>query len=192
MKGLVQWHRYNFYLKARSLPLFFFIWVLLFFCVVLFCLHFCFKFLCYLCFSFFVCIFFFCLQFLFCLCLNLRGHRKKLFSPKYNSEPRVQPIITTTHQWRGEVLKSRCHNSKISGWQQTKNVTSTVNSHCFKIILFNFIQFKSNIGKFSRVESERTISKFRKRKGKFCVVFIYSIKWLCDIRSFMSQSCNDG
>ena len=31
-------------------------------------------------------------------------------------------------------------------------------------------------------ESERTISKFRKRKRRFCVVFTYSIKWVHETR----------
>ena len=33
------------------------------------------------------------------------------------------------------------------------------------------------------VESERTVSKFRKRK-KTCVVFTHSIKWAREIRTF--------
>ena len=48
------------------------------------------------------------------------------------------------------------------------------------------------MAKFSVVESERIVSKFRKRRRKFCVVFIYSIRRAREIRSFMSQSCNDG
>ena len=47
------------------------------------------------------------------------------------------------------------------GWQQTKNV----NSHCFKLHRFYSISFNlSNVRKFSRVKSERTVSKLRKRK----------------------------
>ena len=46
------------------------------------------------------------------------------------------------------------------------------------------------LAKFSGVESERIVSKFRKRKRKrkFCVVFIYSIKRAREIRSFRSPS----
>ena len=44
------------------------------------------------------------------------------------------------------------------------------------------------LAKFSGVESGRIVSKFRKRKRKFCVVFIYSIKRAREIRSFRSPS----
>ena len=44
------------------------------------------------------------------------------------------------------------------------------------------------LAKFSGVESERIVSKFRKRKRKFCVEFIYSIKRAREIRSFRSPS----
>ena len=40
------------------------------------------------------------------------------------------------------------------------------------------------LAKFSGVESERTVFKFRKRKRKFCVMFTYSIKQACEIRKF--------
>ena len=55
----------------------------------------------------------------------------------------------------------------------------------------DFIQFHSicqMLAKFSGVESERIVSKFRKRNRKFCVVFIYSIKRAREIRSFTWQS----
>ena len=38
--------------------------------------------------------------------------------------------------------------------------------------------------KFSGVESERTISKFRKKKYNFCLAFTCPIKWVCKIRKF--------
>ena len=38
--------------------------------------------------------------------------------------------------------------------------------------------------KFSGVESERTIYKFRKKKYNFCLAFTCPIKWVCKIRKF--------
>ena len=56
---------------------------------------------------------------------------------------------------------SRCHGSKISGWQQIK-------THCFKLHRSYLISLNlPNVGEISWVESERTLSKFRKRKRKF-------------------------
>ena len=40
------------------------------------------------------------------------------------------------------------------------------------------------LAKFSRLESERTISEFRKRKRQLFVVFTYSIKWASEIMKF--------
>ena len=60
------------------------------------------------------------------------------------------------------------------------------------IDLIQFHVICQMLAKFSGVESERTVSKFRIRKRKFCVVLIYSIKRAREIRSFVSQSCNDG
>ena len=40
------------------------------------------------------------------------------------------------------------------------------------------------LAKFSGVESERTVSKFRKEKENFCVVLTNSIKWARKIRKF--------
>ena len=37
------------------------------------------------------------------------------------------------------------------------------------------------LAKFSGVESKRTVSKLRKMKNKFCVVFTYSIKRASEI-----------
>ena len=48
------------------------------------------------------------------------------------------------------------------------------------------------LAKFSGVESESNVFKFRKRKRKFCVLFIHSIKRAREIRSFIWQSCNHG
>jgi len=64
---------------------------------------------------------------------------------------------------RGEVVTSRSHGSKISGWQKVKKV----NSHCFKLN-----RSCQMLAKFSGVESERTVFKLRKRKRKFlCCVY---------------------
>ena len=40
------------------------------------------------------------------------------------------------------------------------------------------------LANFSRVDSERTVSKFRRGKDNFCVVFTYSTKRACEIRTF--------
>ena len=56
-------------------------------------------------------------------------------------------IGTKSSSREGEVVSSRCHGSKISGWQQTKNVTWKVNSHSFKIHRSYSISFElSNVG----------------------------------------------
>ena len=48
---------------------------------------------------------------------------------------------------RGEVVTSRCHGSKFSGWQQTWNVTQKANSHCLKLHRSYSISFNlSNVG----------------------------------------------
>ena len=57
-----------------------------------------------------------------------------------------------------------------------------MNSHCFKLH-----RFYSNVKcwrNFSGVESERTLSKFRKRQRKFYVVFTYSLKRAREIRKW--------
>ena len=46
-----------------------------------------------------------------------------------------------------EVVTSRCHGSKFSGWQQTWNVTQKANSHCLKLHRSYSISFNlSNAG----------------------------------------------
>ena len=57
--------------------------------------------------------------------------------------------------------------------------------HCFKLhrsysVSFNLL----NLGEFSGVESERTVSKFSDTYMKFCVVFTYSINWAREIMRF--------
>ena len=49
-------------------------------------------------------------------------------------------------------------------------------------ILFSFICLM--LAKFSGLESERTVSEFRKRKEKFCAVFTNSIERVSEIRKF--------
>ena len=56
-------------------------------------------------------------------------------------------------------------------------------SNFIDVIHFHLIS--QMLAKFSGYfKSERTISKFRKRKRRFCVVFTYSIKWVREIRKF--------
>ena len=56
--------------------------------------------------------------------------------------------------------------------------------HRSYLILFNL----SNVGEIFWVESERTVSKFRRKKKQtnenFCVVFTYSMKGARKIRTF--------
>ena len=64
---------------------------------------------------------------------------------------------------RGEVVTSSFHGSKFLDKKQTRKHKVT-DSHCFKLhrpYQFHFIC--QMLGKYSGVESERTISKFRKR-----------------------------
>ena len=49
-------------------------------------------------------------------------------------------------------------------------------------ILFNFMLFVKCWRNFSGVESERTLSKFRKRQRKFYVVFTYSLRRAREIK----------
>ena len=51
------------------------------------------------------------------------------------------------------------------------------------LILFNFISFVKCSRNF-RVEAERTLSKFTKKKRKFLCCVHYSIKWAREIRRF--------
>ena len=51
--------------------------------------------------------------------------------------------------------------------------------HRSYLISFNL----SNVGEFSGVESERTVSEFRERKGNVYVVFSYSVKRAREIRN---------
>ena len=89
-------------------------------------------------------------------------------------------------QKRGEVVPSRYHGSKISGSHQTENVTQKVKLHCFKLHRSYSVSFICQmLGKFSGVKSERTASKFRKRKWKLlCYVFTFSFKPVREIRRF--------
>ena len=74
-----------------------------------------------------------------------------------------------------------CHGSTFSGWQQNKNVTLKVNSHCFILHRSYSISFNlSNVGEIFW----SCIRKLRKRKRKFCVVFTYSRKKAHEIRKF--------
>ena len=91
---------------------------------------------------------------------------------------------------REEVITSRSHGSKLSGWQQTVSVTRKSEFALFKTswILFNFIQFvKRWRNYFSGIESERTASKVGKRKRKFlcCAHWLHKAeKHAHEIRKF--------
>ena len=74
---------------------------------------------------------------------------------------RIIPLKATK-----EVVTSRCHGGKISGWQQTEKRNSKGEFALFQTSSI-FIQFQlicQMLAKFSGVESERTVFKFRKEK----------------------------
>ena len=56
-----------------------------------------------------------------------------------------------------------------------------MNSHRFKLHRSLIWQM---LAKYPRVESERTVSKFKRGKDNFCVVFTYFIKQECESRKF--------
>ena len=70
---------------------------------------------------------------------------------------------------------SRCHGSKISGWQQNENVT--LKWICIISYFIDLIQFHlicQMLTKLSGVDSERTISVMKK----------YPMKRACEIKKF--------
>ena len=72
----------------------------------------------------------------------------------------------------------------VANFWMTKS-PKKVNSHCFKLNLsFQFHLICQVLANFSRVESERTVFKLRKRKEIFCVVFTYSIRQAREISKF--------
>ena len=85
---------------------------------------------------------------------------------------------------RGEVVTLRCHGSRFPDDNNPKRYFKSEFIHTVSksSILFKFIQFVKCWRNFG-VKSERTVSKFQKRKWKFCVVSIYSIKRAREIRS---------
>ena len=71
---------------------------------------------------------------------------------------------------------SRCYGSKISGYQQIENVSKKVKSHCCIYLkhvkaLIQFYSIYQILAKCSAVESERTVSKFRKKKQSTLLCF---------------------
>ena len=88
---------------------------------------------------------------------------------------------------------SLCHLAIVAKFLDDKPRTSLKKWIRTVSDFINLIQFhlvSPILAKFSGVESERTVSKFRKRKRNFCVVLTYSIKQARE--KFMSQSCNDN
>ena len=92
---------------------------------------------------------------------------------------------------RGEVVTSRCHGSKISGWQQTKNVPKKwIHTVTNFIDLIQFHLICQMLAKFSGVKSGRIMSKLTKKEKKLlsCAHLLHTAgTW-----NFMPQSCNDG
>ena len=68
---------------------------------------------------------------------------------------------------RGDVVTSRCHGSKISGWQQTKNVPKKwIHTVTNFIDLIQFHLICQMLAKFSGVKSGRIMSKLTKKEKK--------------------------
>ena len=72
-----------------------------------------------------------------------------------------------TAEYRGEVVTSRCHRSKFSGWQQTKTLFKKWIRTVSNLIDLIFLSNLPIVGEIFWVKSERTVPKFRKRKRKF-------------------------
>ena len=86
---------------------------------------------------------------------------------------------------RGEVVTSRCHGSKIVWMRTNQKFTLKENSHCFKVHRSYSISFNlSKVGEIFWVESDRTVSKFRKKNENLCVVFTVSMKRVRESRTF--------
>ena len=99
---------------------------------------------------------------------------------------------------REEVITSRSHGSKLSGWQQTVSVTKKTWIRTVKNFI-DLIHFHSvcRIGEiiFLGLNPKGPHLRLEKEKENFCVVFTNSIKpksGRVKLGSFISQSCNDG
>ena len=75
---------------------------------------------------------------------------------------------------RGEVVTSRCHGSKIFGWSKRKrHLKSEFAQLQTSSIFIQFHLIWQMLAKFSRFESESTVSKFRRGKRQLlCCVHL--------------------
>ena len=102
---------------------------------------------------------------------NLTGQKRHVTKLKW-----IWPVIVSgdsreiisSPEQRRDVVLSRWHGSKISGWQQTE---SSLKKWIHNVSIFmDLIQFHlicQMLSNFSGVESERPVSKLRKRKITF-------------------------
>ena len=105
----------------------------------------------------------------------------------YSKNPRVRNWLgwklqvrnVARMQQKGEVITSRCHGSKIFGWQQTKTSLKKVNSHCFKLL-----RFCQMLAKFSGLNPKAPYLSLESEKETFCVKFSSSVKRACEIWKF--------
>ena len=87
-------------------------------------------------------------------------------------------------EWR-EVVTSRCHNSKIFGWQQTKtSLKKWIRTVSNFIDLNQFHLICQMLAKFSGLNPKGPYVSLEKEKQNFCVVLTYSIKRAREIRKF--------
>ena len=83
---------------------------------------------------------------------------------------------------------SHCHSSKISGWQQTENVTKKVNLHCFRLHRSYLISLiVKSWRKFLELNPKGPYIRKRKRKLLSCVHLLHEVG-VWKLGSFMSQS----
>ena len=75
---------------------------------------------------------------------------------------------------------SRCHGSKISGWQETR--TRWIVSNFIDLFYFHLIC--QMLATFSGLNPKGPFLRLEKEKEAFCVVLTYSIKRAREIRKF--------
>ena len=91
--------------------------------------------------------------------------------------------------WEGKLTLLRHVAMVAKSLDDNKKWLRTV-SNLLSLIQFQFLC--QILAKFSGVESVRTVSKLRRRKENFCVMFAKSIKQARQIRSFMCLLCING
>ena len=95
-----------------------------------------------------------------------------------------------------EVITSHCHGSKFLDDNKPKCHLKSEFAlfHSSSILQLNFISFVKCWRNVLGLNPKGPYLTVQKEKGKFCVVFTYSVNlcWRVKLGRFMSQSCNDG